>query len=89
MSYFQPLRKSFFLPYCTSNGTCLFALRSQMEMSDRFRTAVNPHCRREQTPWSDFRKAEFRNSSFLKQLVKGCVQLPTDTVWGSQVIGCS
>lgn len=52
-------------------------------MSAKFRTRVKPHCTKKQTSWPIFRKAEF------KQLVKCNVHLPTDTLCGPQLIGCS
>lgn len=51
-------------------------------MSDRFGRAVDPHYRRKQCPWLGFRKADVKNISCLKVLVKRCIQLSTDSIPG-------
>lgn len=43
---------------------------------------MDPHYRRNQCKWPGFRKADLKNSSCLKLLVKCNIQLPTDTICG-------
>lgn len=77
------LRQSCLTPnFCVNLHFYSFLLCTQMETSDRFGITVDPHYRRKLCLWPAFGKADLKNSSCLKHLVKCYVQLPTDTICG-------